>query len=142
MGRLVKNPQLAPNAGIAASGLMPGGTTGERPDVTTDGQMRYNSSNSAMEYTIDAGSTWQQVGAVGLSTVTQDSFTGDAIETDFTFASINVASTTDILVFVGGVFQNPATSYTIISAGAEISFTSAPPNLEVIVVLHGLNEVI
>ena len=112
MGRLVKNPPLSKNAGAAGSGLMPGGTTAERPDATTDGQMRYNTSNSAMEYTTDAGGTWQQIGAVGLVSVTKDAFVGDAIETDFVM-SISVAATTDILVFVGGVFQNPTVSYTV-----------------------------
>jgi len=142
MGRLVKNPTLVENGGSASSGTMPGGTTAERPDATTDGQMRYNSSLSSIEYTTDGGSTWSQIAAAGLVTVSQDSFTGDAIETDFTFAAVTpVADVRDILVFVGGVFQNPATAYTLITAGAEISFTSAPPNLEAIVVLHGLNEV-
>lgn len=140
MGRLVKNPHLAPNAGIAASGLMPGGTDAERPDVTTDGQMRYNTSNSAMEYTTDGGSTWQQIGATGLSTITKDSFTGDAIETDFVM-SINTPLATDVLVIVGGVFQNPGVSYDINVDGVTIEFGSAPPNLEAIIVLHGYNEV-
>lgn len=139
MGRLVKNPQLAPNAGIAASGLMPGGTTAERPDVTTDGQMRYNTSNSAMEYTTDAGSSWQQIGATGLVTITKDSFTGNASTTAFVMSQ-TVTTATDILVFVGGVFQNPAVSYTV-NGSTTVTFTSAPPNLEAIVVLHGYNEV-
>ena len=142
MGRLVKNPQLSPNAGIAASGLMPGGTTAERPDATKDGQMRYNSTTSAMEYTTDAGSTWQQVGAVGSVTIEQDSYTGDAILTDFLFGGSRTAATVnDVLVFIGGVFQNPVTSYSIITADTTISFTSAPPLNESIVVLHNFNEV-
>ena len=142
MGRLVKNPQLAPNAGVAGSGQMPAGTTAERPDVTNDGQMRYNTSNSAMEYTTDGGSTWQQVGATGLATITKDSFTGDAIQTVFVM-SIAVASSSevDVIVIIGGVFQNPGVSYTT-DGSTNLTFTSAPPNNESIIVLHGYNEVV
>lgn len=139
MGRLTKNPGLAPNAGAAASGLMPGGTDAERPDVTTDGQMRYNTSNSAMEYTTDGGSTWQQIGATGLSPITKDDFTGDAIEVGFVMSQ-TVVTATDVLVIVGGVFQNPGVSYTV-DGSTTITFGSAPPNLELIIVMHGYNEV-
>ena len=137
MGRLIKNPQLAINAGIAASGLMPGGTTAERPDVTNDGQTRYNTSNTALEYW--DGSVWQQVGKIGLVSITKDSFTGDATDTTFVMSQ-TVVTATDILVFVGGVFQNPAVSFTV-NGSTTITFTSAPPNLETIIVLHGYNEV-
>ncbi len=139
MGRLVKNPQLAPNAGIAASGFMPGGTDAERPDVTKDGQMRYNTSNSAMEYTTDAGSTWQQIGAVGLTSITKNDFTGDASTTVFVM-TISVVTATDILVIVGGVFQNPTVSFTV-DGSTNLTFTSAPPQDELIIVMHGYNEV-
>ena len=137
MGRLIKNPQLTINAGIAASGLMPGGTTAERPDVTNDGQTRYNTSNTALEYW--DGSVWQQVGKIGLVSITKDSFTGDATDTTFVMSQ-TVVTATDILVFVGGVFQNPAVSFTV-NGSTTITFTSAPPNLETIIVLHGYNEV-
>jgi len=140
MGRLVKNPPLAKNAGTATSGHLPGGTTATRPSGTFEGELRYNSDNNFLEFW--NGTAWKSMSGAGLISVTQDSFTGDAVVTDFTFAAVTpVNDVRDILVFVGGVFQNPATAYTLISAGAEISFTSAPPNLEAIVVLHGLNEV-
>ena len=144
MGRLVKNPHLAPNAGIAASGLMPGGTDAERPDVTTDGQMRYNSTNSAMEYTTDAGSTWQQIGVTGLTLVVVDTVTGaDGAQVLFQAGdgvSQSMALATDVLVFVGGVYQIPTTNYTV--STDNITFTSAPPNLETITIVHNLNQVI
>lgn len=143
MGRLVKNPQLSPNAGIAASGLMPGGTTAERPDATKDGQMRYNETTSALEYTTDAGSTWTQVGATGLTAVVVDSVTGaDGVKTLFQAGdgvSQSIAAATDVLIFIGGVYQTPTVTYTV--SGTDITFTSAPPNLETISVIHNLNEV-
>lgn len=139
MGRLVKNPQLAPNAGVAGSGLMPGGTTAERPDVTKDGQMRYNSTSSAMEYTTDGGSTWTQIGATGLTTIVVDSIAGaNGVLVAFTMVQ-SVATASDVLVFVGGVFQVAVINYTV--STTTITFTSPPPNLESITVLHNFNEV-
>ena len=147
MGRLVKNPHLAPNAGIAGSGLMPGGTDAERPDVTTDGQMRYNSTNSAMEYTTDAGSTWVQISVTGLTLVVVDSLTGaNGVLTAFTDTqglTQDIAVVTDVLIFIGGVYQIPTTNYTVAGTGpSTITFTSAPPLAETVTVVHNLNQVI
>ena len=68
------------------------------------------------------------------------SFTGTGAAPNTRVMSIAVVTATDILVFVGGVFQNPATAYTV-DGSTTITFTSSPPNLENIVVLHGLTEV-
>ena len=138
MGRLTKNPSLAKNAGTATSGHLPGGATADRPSSTFDGEIRYNETTTALEYW--DGSVWQQVAAVGLASVTKDSFTGDAIEDEFTM-SIAVTTATDAMVFVGGVFQNPGVAYTV-DGSTTLSFTTPPPNLEAIVVLHGHNEIV
>lgn len=144
MGRLVKNPHLAPNAGIAAAGLMPGGTTAERPTTGVEnGFMRYNETTSAMEYTTDGGSSWTQVSKTGLTTVVVDSVTGaNGSKTIFQSGdgvSQSIADETDVLIFIGGVYQIPTTNYTV--SGTDITFTSAPPNAETINVVHNLNQV-
>lgn len=140
MGRLTKHPETVRNAGTAASTNIAGGTTAERPTVgVDDGQMRYNSTNSAMEYTTDGGSTWQQVGAAGLTPIVVDSIAGaNGVLTAFTMSQ-SVANEEDILVFIGGVFQVASTNYTV--STTTITFTSPPPNLESITVVHNLNEV-
>jgi len=137
MGRLTKNPPLAKNAGTATSGQLPGGTTGTRPSGTFEGELRYNTSNTALEYW--DSSAWQQIGATGLVSITKDSFTGDASTTAFVMSK-TVATASDIIVIVGGVFQNPVVSFTV-DGSTTVTFTSAPPNLEAIIVLHGYNEV-
>ena len=137
MGRLVKNPPMVLNAGIAASALLPGGATAERPTSAEAGRMRWSTTNSEIEFW--NGSAWATLPATGTVTITKDQFTGDAIDTTFTM-TFSVTDETDILVFVGGVFQNPGVAYTN-DGSTTITFTSPPPDSEVIVVLHGLNEV-
>lgn len=126
------------NATSAESALLPGGATSGRPDVTDEGQMRYSTTNTGLEYW--DGTAWRTLPHTGLVSITKDSFTGDAVETDFTM-SIAVTTATDILVFVGGVFQDPAVSFTV-SGSTTIVFTSPPPDLEAIVVMHGYNEIV
>ncbi len=138
MGRLVKHQQMIDNVGVANSTLLPGGSTAQRPDSPEEGALRYNTNNNAVEFY--DGTTWQQGGTAGLVPVTKDSFVGDAATTTFVM-SIAVTDETDALVFVGGVFQNPGVSYTN-DGSTTITFTSPPPNLEAIVVLHGLNSTI
>ena len=141
MGRLTKNPELVKNAGIATSGQLPGGTTGARPTDTNDGQIRWNETNSALEYW--SGAAWEQVSKTGLSTVVVDSVTGaNGSKTLFQSGdgvSQSIAAATDVLIFIGGVYQIPTTNYTV--SGTDITFTSAPPNLESISVVHNLNQV-
>lgn len=136
MGRLVKNPSMVENVGAAASTQIPGSATAD-PTLTNDGQVRWNETTNVLEYYYNA--QWNTLIAAGLMTITKDSFTGDAIEDEFTMSE-TVVTATDVLVFVGGVFQNPAVSYTV-DGSTTITFTSAPPNLEAIVVMHGYNEV-
>jgi hypothetical protein len=138
MGRLVKNPPMTRNATSAESALLPGGPTSGRPDVTDIGQMRFNVTDVALEYWDDVA--WRTLPHTGLVSITREQFAGDAIETDFTM-SLTVALATDILVFVGGVFQNPTVSFTV-NGTDQLVFTSPPPLSEVIVVMHGYNEIV
>ena len=138
MGRLAKNPPMVGNATSAESALLPSGPTSGRPDVTDIGQLRLNITTAALEYW--TGAAWAQLAETGLTPVTKDSFTGDAIDTTFTMTE-TVVDEVDILVFVGGVFQNPGVSFTT-DGSTTITFTSPPPDSEAIVVLHGYNELV
>ena len=71
---------------------------------------------------------------------------GDGIATDFTLNQ-TVADETDIVVFVGGVYQQPTSNYTIATAlgVTTLTFTSPPPapgvsNPNRIVILYGVNS--
>jgi hypothetical protein len=142
MGRLVKNPDLVANAGSATgSGQISAGTTAQRPSNTDEAHIRYNLTTSALEYW--SGAAWTQVGKTGLTTVVVDSLTGaNGVKVLFQSGdgvSQSIAAATDVLIFIGGVYQIPTTNYTV--SGTDITFTSPPPNLESITVVHNLNQV-
>jgi hypothetical protein len=63
-----------------------------------------------------------------------DDFTGNGVQTVFTM-SIAESAEENIIVFVGSIYQDPATSYTV-NGGYDITFTSAPPNTVPINVIH------
>jgi hypothetical protein len=49
--------------------------------------------------------------------------------------SYDIGNEIQILVFVGGVFQNPGDAFTV--DADMITFTSTPPDQHPIIVLHG-----
>jgi|TARA_B100002003_G_scaffold160340_1_gene148834 hypothetical protein len=152
MGRFVKNPEIGDNAlGIT----IPNVTTALRP-AGVNGQLIYNTTTSTYQSYI--GSAWYNVStAAGEKTITIDKFQGDGTTVTFgagagntldgsTAASFSqtVNDATDIMVFVGGVYQLPATNYTV--SGQQITFGSAPPtndgatNGHIISIIHGLHK--
>ena len=152
MGRFVKNPVIGDNAvGVT----IPNVTTAQRPSGT-NGQLIYNTTTSTYQSYI--GSAWYNVStAAGEKTITIDKFQGDGTTVTFgagagntldgsTAASFSqtVNDATDIMVFVGGVYQLPATNYTV--SGQQITFGSAPPtndgatNGHIISIIHGLHK--
>ena len=152
MGRYAKNPEIGDNAfGVT----IPNITTAQRPSGT-NGQLIYNTTTST--YQSYVGSAWYNVStAAGEKTITIDKFQGDGTTVTFgagagntldgsTAASFSqtVNDATDIMVFVGGVYQLPATNYTV--SGQQITFGSAPPtndgatNGHIISIIHGLHK--
>ena len=139
MGRSVKN--FAINDQALTLGI-PTTSTALRP-AGQNGQMIYNTTTGTLQV-YDNG--WANI-STNLSagaTITKNTFTGDGSTLLFTM-TISVANPEDILVFVGGVFQIPTTSYTV--SGTNITFGSAPPtangfdNDHIVTVLHGFNSV-
>ena len=152
MGRYAKNPIIGDNAfGVT----IPNVTTAQRPSGTS-GQVVFNTTTSTFQAYIS--SAWYNISsAAGEKTLTVDKFQGDGTTTVFgsgagntldgsTAASFSVTVTdvSDIVVFVGGVYQVPTTNYTI--SGNQITFGSAPPandgstNGHVISIIHNLHK--
>lgn len=152
MGRHVKNR-------ILDSGAL----TVQIPDVTTDqrpagvnGDIIFNKTTQTFQGYI--GAQWYNISsAAGEKTLTTDKFQGDGSTTVFgagsgntldgsTAATLSVipGASTDILVFVGGVYQTPETNYTV--SGGQITFGSPPPandgatNGHIITVVHNLHK--
>ena len=110
MGYFVKNRQLqSGSSGV----VLPSGGSATRPLAPSFGLIRSNS--GALNYTID-------------------SFTGNDSQTVFTMSQ-QVSSASQIMVFVGSIYQDSTTAYTV-NGGYDITFTSAPPSGEPISVIH------
>jgi len=152
MGRFVKNPEIGDNASAIK---IPNVSTTQRP-AGINGQLVYNTTTST--YQAYNGSNWYNISEASREkTLTVDTFQGDGTTVVFgggsgntldgsTSASLSVSpsSSSDIMVFVGGVYQTPETNYTL--SGGQITFGSAPPpndgatNGHIITVIHNLHK--
>jgi hypothetical protein len=134
VGRLLKqSPTLKDQ--ISGSLSIPAGSTGARPADPQTGDIRYNTTTSNLEFYDGIG--YQNAAVKGTVTITKDSFTGDGSTTVF-ILSITPADENNILVFVGNVHQNPDVAYTL--TGSTLTFSSAPPDTQTIIVLHGFDS--
>jgi hypothetical protein len=129
MGYFVKNRQLqSGSTGV----VLPTGSSADRPDAPTFGVIRYNTDLGDVEY-FD-GANFVALAAGGAVTYVVDDFTGDGSTTTFTMSQAE-SDETQIIVFVGSIYQDPATAYTV-DGGLDIVFTSAPPDTIPINVIH------
>jgi hypothetical protein len=129
MGNFLKNRKLlSGSTGV----VLPSGSTAQRPDDPIFGLIRYNTDSGLIEF-FD-GSIFQSLSTGGGITYTVDSFTGDGSTTIFTMSE-QESNAQYITVFVGSIYQQPTTTYTV-NGGYDITFTSAPPNGVPINVIH------
>ena len=137
MGRLLKNPDIAYGAlGVT----LPIGTN-TLSDAPVTGLIRFNSSNNRIEFYYN--NAWNQVAKIGAVQLVVDNFNGDGTTTAFTMSQTE-SDPTAISVFVGGVYQQPTTNYTV-NGTTSITFLSAPPQYTgtsptSIVVIHNINS--
>lgn len=129
MGYFVKNRQLqSGSSGV----VLPTGSSATRPDNPAFGMIRYNTDSGLVEFF--NGSVWSSLSTGGSITYTVDDFTGNGVQTVFTM-SVAESTATQLIVFVGSIYQDPASAYTV-DGGYDITFTSAPPNTVPINVIH------
>ena len=129
MGYYVKNRRLqSGSTGV----VLPTGSSETRPEYPTFGMIRYNTDVGLVEFY--NGSVWNTLSTGGSVSYTVDDFTGNGVQTVFTM-TIPEDIAENIIVFVGSIYQDPATSYTV-NGGLDITFTSAPPNTVPINVIH------
>lgn len=134
MGRFLKS-SLSLKENISGNFDLPAGTSAQRSVSPQTGDIRYNTTTNNLEFY--DGSSYQNAAVKGSVTITKDSFTGDGSTAVYTL-SVTPADENNILVFVGNVHQNPDVAYSL--SGAEITFSSAPPDTHTIVVLHGFDS--
>jgi len=132
MGNFLKNRQLqSGSSGV----VLPTGSSATRPDNANFGMIRYNTDIGFCEFY--NGSIWQSLGVGGIISYTVDDFVGDGSTTEFTM-SIAESTATQLIVFVGSIYQEASISYTV-NGGYDITFISAPPNTVPINVIHTEN---
>jgi hypothetical protein len=128
MGYFVKNRQLkSGSSGV----VLPTGSAADRPDYPLFGMIRYNTDSGLVEFF--NGTIWSTL-STGVITYTVDDFVGDGSTTVFVM-SVAESTATQLIVFVGSIYQDPASAYTV-DGGYNITFTSAPPNTVPINVIH------
>ena len=158
MGRRVKNRTLGEETGTEAISI-PKVNTNQRP-TGQRGQLVYNKTTNTFQAYVGTGGSagWFNIStAAGEKTLTIDRFQGDGTTTVFgggsgntldgsTAATLSVVPTdaSDMIVFVGGVYQIPTTNYSF--SGGQITFGSAPPandgatNGHIITIIHNLHK--
>lgn len=134
MGRFLKSVATLGTA-VAQSITIPKGSSANRPTTPRLGDFRFNTDTSMLEYY--DGNQFRQSAKVGEVSLVLDSFTGDNSTTTFQMSQ-EVSGVNQIMVFIGGVHQDPDTAYTVLLD--EITFTSAPPTDEPINVLHNIGS--
>lgn len=136
MARLLKNPDIAP--GTLGVKLPIGSNT--LSDTPITGLIRFNSDTSRIEFYYNGA--WNQVAKIGSVQLVVDDFIGDGNQTVFTMSQ-SESEASAIAVFIGGVYQQPITNYTV-DGSAYITFTSPPPapgiNPNQIVIIHNINS--
>jgi hypothetical protein len=142
MARFLKNPQLAPGASGAVLPIVPSSAYGDAP---VSGLIRFNQDTSRIEFYYNGA--WSQIAKVGTVQIQSETVgNGDGSTSTFTMTQGPAGGYTDptaVAVFVGGVYQIPATHYTV--SGTQINFSSAPPLgtgllQNPIVVIHNINS--
>jgi hypothetical protein len=129
MGYFVKNRRLqSGSSGV----VLPAGSTALRPLAPRFGLIRYNTDIAGIEFF--NGIQFVRLSEAGSINYVVDSFTGDGSTTVFTMSE-REDFTSQIIVFVGSIYQDPTTAYTV-DGGFDITFTSAPPSGEPISVIH------
>lgn len=129
MGYFVKNRRLqSGSSGV----VLPTGGTATRPNDPAFGLIRFNTDTGYVEM---FNGQYVPLATSGSIVYSVDSNIGDGVTTTFTMSQ-GAANTSQIIVFVGSIYQDPST-YTLSGINnIDINFTSAPPSGEPIKIIH------
>jgi hypothetical protein len=119
MANLYKNRRLISGS---TGTVLPTGSTANRPGNPVFGLIRFNTDTGLLEYFDGVEYVSLNIGA---QAYVVDDFVGNGVTTTFTM-TVPVASATQVMVYVGSLYQQAVTSYTV-SGGLDIVFSEAPP---------------
>jgi hypothetical protein len=126
-GNVTIQPLLSnPNAVVIIAGTsalqLPSGTTGEQPTVAATGSIRWNSTNSRVEYY--TGTAWAAItGQIDNQVITPD---GSSVAYTLDYTS----TAEGIIVSINGTLQQPDVAYTV--SGTTITFNEIPLTTDII----------
>lgn len=130
-GYFVKNRSISgSNNHIVA----PAGGSETRPVAPRVGSFRFNTDLGGFE--VFNGTVFQTVAIAGSGAITVDSFVGDGSTSTFSL-SVSAENAQSVLVFIGGLYQEATTVYSITGSGNDITFVEAVPDDLDISVIHG-----
>ena len=118
MGYYLKNRRLqSGSTGV----VIPTGSTAQRPDYPTFGLIRFNTDTGFCEFF--NGTIFQNMGVGGVVSYDVITATGNGSTVDYTL-DFEYSDPTQLIVFVGSIYQEPTVAYTV--SGFNLEFTSAP----------------
>lgn len=130
MANLYKNRRLLSGS---TGTVLPSGGTATRPAQPVFGLQRYNTDTGLVEY-FD-GVKYVSLN-IGVQAFVVDDFVGDGTTTVFVM-TVAVSIPTQIMVYVGSLYQQAVTSYTV-DGSFDLTFSEAPPAGVPINVIHTL----
>ena len=118
MGYYLKNRRLqSGSTGV----VIPTGSTAQRPDYPTFGLIRFNTDTGFCEFF--NGTIFQNMGVGGTVSYDVITATGDGTTLNYTL-DYEYSDPTQLIVFVGSIYQEPTVAYTVSSF--TLTFTNAP----------------
>jgi hypothetical protein len=147
MGRYASNRQLKSQS--YSIQLPQAGTAFNYGNPAVLGAIRFNVNTNSIQY-YDAAGNWQTLAITNYYNVVKDSSatpqgggltltTPTGTLTTFTMSyAYNSGQESNVLIFVGNIFQQPGVSYTF-NGTTTVTFTTAPPLGQSVTILHNPN---
>jgi hypothetical protein len=105
---------------------VPSGSTIQRPGAPTAADLRFNTTNSVLEYY--DGSVWAVAGT-DFTAISTNCFHGDDVTTVFTLSE-PASAAGNLIVSINGIMEQPLAAYTV--SGTTLTFSAAPATGDVI----------
>lgn len=134
MGYFVKNRRtMSGSTGV----VLPSGPSTLRPDSPDFGMIRYNTDLPGLEYFSGNGQGWLYIADNSGSTYVVDNLTADGVNAVYTMSKqVQNNDPTQIMVFVGSIYQTPANPASYSVNGYSITFGEIPPSGVPITIIH------
>jgi hypothetical protein len=139
MGRFAKNAVI--KTGSYAIKMPMADTATVTPQYPSTGQIKFNIDKNKLE--VYYNYHWHEISSSlnGRVNIVMDGFNGNGVTKDFVMTNQYAieGDAAMILVFIGGLYQEPGSSYTV--SGYNLQFDEAPPVGVKVLVLHNFNSI-